>query len=585
MSVKKILNEDSSNVVEEMLNGYLLAYRRYYKKIGEYNAFKYRAARKDKVAIVIGGGSGHEPLFPGFCGSGLADAVACGNVCASPNPELIAETAKAVDQGKGVIFMYGNYAGDNLNFDMAEELCRAEGIRTAHVRIWDDCASAPKERITDRRGIAGDVYVFKVAGAAADAGLPFEEVLRIAEKARDNISSIGVCISPCTLPGNEKPTFELGDDELEFGMGLHGEAGVERTKMMPAHKIVDRMYDELKKEMDLRKDDEIAVLVNGLGSTPLLELNLVYHELARHFAKDGLIVHDSEVKIWCTSMEMGGFSISIMRLDDELKRCIDAPCYSPFYAKGAVSAELSSDDADDIDEEPEFDESDVAKAEIKRSRDGVLTELSAEDARNMLLYIADKIIEAKPYLTEVDSAIGDGDHGIGMAGGMQKAKKKLVKMEQGDNAYKHFEEAGQAMLMSMGGASGVIFGSLYLAGARGADPAAVITAKDLAAMERKSLETIQERGKAQVGDKTMVDALTPAVEAMEANADKDLLTMLKAAEEGARQGMENTKNYVAKFGRAKSLMERAIGHQDAGATSVYLIFQGMREFVEGTMKA
>jgi len=360
---------------------------------------------------------------------------------------------------------------------------------------------------------------------------------------------------------------------------------VERTKMMPAHKIVDRMYDELKKEMDLRKDDEIAVLVNGLGSTPLLELNLVYHELARHFAKDGLIVHDSEVKIWCTSMEMGGFSISIMRLDDELKRCIDAPCYSPFYAKGAVSAELSSDDADDIDEEPEFDESDVAKAEIKRSRDGVLTELSAEDARNMLLYIADKIIEAKPYLTEVDSAIGDGDHGIGMAGGMQKAKKKLVKMEQVDNAYKHFEEAGQAMLMSMGGASGVIFGSLYLAGARGADPAAVITAKDLAAMERKSLETIQERGKAQVGDKTMVDALTPAVEAMEANADKDLLTMLKAAEEGARQGMENTKNYVAKFGRAKSLMERAIGHQDAGATSVYLIFQGMREFVEGTMKA
>ena len=203
----------------------------------------------------------------------------------------------------------------------------------------------------------------------------------------------------------------------------------------------------------------------------------------------------------------------------------------------------------------------------------------------MLLYIADKIIEAKPYLTEVDSAIGDGDHGIGMAGGMQKAKKKLVKMEQVDNAYKHFEEAGQAMLMSMGGASGVIFGSLYLAGARGADPAAVITAKDLAAMERKSLETIQERGKAQVGDKTMVDALTPAVEAMEANADKDLLTMLKAAEEGARQGMENTKNYVAKFGRAKSLMERAIGHQDAGATSVYLIFQGMREFVEGTMKA
>ena len=583
MSVKKILNEDSSNVVEVMLNGYLTAYKRYYKKIGEYNAFKYRAARKDKVAIVIGGGSGHEPLFPGFCGSGLADAVACGNVCASPNPELIAETAKAVDQGKGVLFMYGNYAGDNLNFDMAEELCRAEGIRTAHVRVWDDCASAPKERITDRRGIAGDVYVFKVAGAAADAGLEFDEVLRIAEKARDNISSIGVCISPCTLPGNEKPTFELGDDELEFGMGLHGEAGVERTKMMPAHKIVDRMYSELQKEMDLKEGEEIAVLVNGLGSTPLLELNLVYHELAKHFAKDGLIVHDAEVKIWCTSMEMGGFSISIMRLDDELKGYIDAPCYSPFYAKGAVTAELSADEVDDApEEEPEFDENDVEKAQITRSKDGVLTELNAEDTRNMLLYVADKIIAAKPYLTEVDSAIGDGDHGIGMAGGMQKAKKKLAQRAGEENAYKLFEEAGQAMLMSMGGASGVIFGSLYLAGAKDAEPSAVITGDDLARMERKSLEAIQERGKAAVGDKTMVDALAPAVEAMEAHAGEDLLTILKAAEEGARQGMENTKNYTAKFGRAKSLMERAIGHQDAGATSVYLIFQGMREYVENS---
>ena len=588
MSVKKILNEDSSNVVDVMLNGYLTAYRKYYKKIGEYNAFKYRAARRDKVALVIGGGSGHEPLFPGFCGSGLADAVACGNVCASPNPELIAATAKAVDQGKGVIFMYGNYAGDNLNFDMAEELCKAEGIRTAHVRVWDDCASAPKERITDRRGIAGDVFVFKVAGAAADAGLSFDEVLRVAEKARDSISSIGVCISPCTLPGNEKPTFELGEDELEFGMGLHGEAGVERTKMMPAHKIVDRMYEELRKEMDLKKGDEIAVLVNGLGSTPLLELNLVYHELAKHFAKDGLTVHDAEIKIWCTSMEMGGFSISIMRLDDELKQYIDAPCYSPFYAKGAVSADLSSQDAeadlsDTAEEEPEFDENDVGKAEIKRSREGVLTELTAEDARNMLLYVADQIIAAKPFLTEIDSAIGDGDHGIGMAGGMQKAKKKLLGMDGEEDVFRLFTTAGQAMLMSMGGASGVIFGSLYLAGAQNMEKERVITGKDLARMERKSLEAIQERGRAKVGDKTMVDALAPAVEAMEACGDADLLTVLKAAEEGARQGMENTKNYTAKFGRAKSLMERAIGHQDAGATSVYLIFKAMREFVEDTM--
>lgn len=585
MGVKKILNEDTSRVVDEMLSGYLAAYKKYFKRIGEYNAFCYRGARKDKVALVIGGGSGHEPLFPGFCGAGLADAVASGNICASPNPELIAETAKAVDQGKGVLFVYGNYAGDNLNFDMAEEICQAQGIRTAHVRVWDDCASAPKERITDRRGIAGDVFVIKVAGAACDAGLDFDEVLRLTEKTRDNINTIGVAISPGTLPGNDKPTFELADDELEFGMGLHGEPGIERTKMLPANKIVDRMYSEIKKEMDLKEGEEIAVLVNGLGSTPLLELNLVYHELSKHFAKDGLKVYDAEVKVYCTCMEMGGFSITILRLDDELKPFIDAPCYSPFYAKGAVAASLSSSaEEEPEEEEPEFDENDVEAAVITRSKPGVLDSLTAEDARNMLLYVADKIIAAKPYLTEVDSAIGDGDHGIGMAGGMQKAKKKLLKMENEENVYQLFETAGQAMLMSMGGASGVIFGSLYLAGAKDMAPSDTISSGALTAMERKSLDAIQERGKASVGDKTMVDALAPAVEAMEANAGADLLTVLKAAEEAAREGMENTKKYVAKFGRAKSLMERAIGHQDAGATSVYLIFQGMREFVEDKMQ-
>ncbi len=580
MSVKKILNENVANVVEESLAGYLMAYKKYYKKTGGYNAFMYRGHRKDKVALVIGGGSGHEPLFSGFCGAGLADAVACGNICASPNPELISETAKAVDQGKGVLFIYGCYAGDNLNFDMAEEILRKQGIRTAHVRVWDDFASAPKERITDRRGIAGDIYTIKIAGAACDAGLDFDEVVRIAEKARDNINTIGLATSPGTLPGNEKPTFEIADDEMEFGMGLHGEPGIERTKMMTCSGMVERMYSELKEEMNLKEDEEIAVLVNGLGSTPLLELNLVYFELYKRLRKDNIHVYESEVKTYCTCMEMGGFSISILRLDEELKKYLDAPCYSPYYAKGSVSqAVLSVEDSDD--EELEFDENDTAPGEVVRSKEGELSELNAEDARNMLIYIANKLIENKPYLTEIDSAIGDGDHGIGMAGGMQKARKKLSEMQGETNVYAVFQAAGEAMLMSMGGASGVIFGSLYLAGAKDAEPKERILPQDLAVMERKSLAVIQERGKAKAGDKTMVDALLPAVEAMEAHKDDSLLNMLKAAEEAARTGMEDTKNYIARFGRAKSLLERAIGHQDAGATSVWLIFQGMREFVEG----
>jgi dihydroxyacetone kinase, phosphoprotein-dependent, L subunit len=204
--------------------------------------------------------------------------------------------------------------------------------------------------------------------------------------------------------------------------------------------------------------------------------------------------------------------------------------------------------------------------------------LNAKEAKEMLLYIADKVIEQKPLLTDIDSAIGDGDHGIGMAGGMKKAKDKLMKQDFED-VYEVFLTAGKAMLMSMGGASGVIFGSLYMAGAKD-EQGSELSAEGLARMERKSLEVIKERGKANVGDKTMVDALEPAVIAMELNADKGLYEMLMAAEQAAAQGVEDTKEYIAKFGRAKSLMERAVGHQDAGATSVWLIFQGMREYVE-----
>ena len=237
--------------------------------------------------------------------------------------------------------------------------------------------------------------------------------------------------------------------------------------------------------------------------------------------------------------------------------------------------------ADEEPEEPEFDEADREDAPVVRSKEGVLDVLNAEDAKNMLLAVANKIINNVDYLTEIDNQTGDGDHGFGMAGGLQKAKKKLLEMSATDNAYEPFETTGRTMLLSMGGASGVIFGSLFLAGSQGAEPKEALTAEDLAAMEQKSLEKIQERGGASVGDKTMVDAMAPAVEAMKANADKGLLEMLKAAEAAAKQGMEDTKNYIAKYGKAKSLGERALGYQDAGATSVALIFEAMREFVEG----
>ncbi|MEF9941906.1 MAG: dihydroxyacetone kinase subunit DhaK [Lachnospiraceae bacterium] len=334
--MKKIINPDSEDIIEEMLNGFVAAYPRYYTKRSGANAIVYNHRRKDKVSIVIGGGSGHEPSFCGFAGRGLADAVACGNVFASPNPQLIYETAMAVDEGHGTLFLYGNYAGDNLNFDMAEELCEFEGIKTAHVRVMDDIASAPKERMEDRRGIAGDAFVFKIAGAAADAGLPLDEVTRIAESARDHTFSIGLATSPCTIPGLSKPTFELGEDEIEFGMGIHGEPGIERTTMKPARELVNRMYHLLQEERPIKHDEKLVVLVNGLGSTTILELSIVFHELAQLLIQDHITIYDSELKSFCTSQEMGGFSISFLYLNEELEKYYNAECFSPYYGREAL---------------------------------------------------------------------------------------------------------------------------------------------------------------------------------------------------------------------------------------------------------
>ena len=261
--MRKIIN-DPDNIVEEMMEGFIAAYHHMYYKHPEVNSVISRCRRKNKVSLIIGGGSGHEPMFSGFVGAGLADAACCGNIFASPDPKNIYETGKSIDEGKGILFVYGCYAGDNLNFDMGEEFLNAKGIKTAHVRVQDDVASAPKERRGDRRGIAGDVFVIKIAGAACDAGLELEEVTRITEKARDNTRTIGVATAPAQLPGADKPIFELGEDEIEYGMGLHGEKGVERTKWEPADVLVEKMYRQIMEDSDLKRGDKVCVLVNGL---------------------------------------------------------------------------------------------------------------------------------------------------------------------------------------------------------------------------------------------------------------------------------------------------------------------------------
>ncbi len=286
-----------------------------------------------RIGLLIGGGSGHEPLFAGFVGEGLADAAACGNVFAAPTPDIILAATRAVDRGKGVLYVYGNYAGDNLSFDMAAELAAAEGISTATVRVWDDVAAAPPERMNDRRGIAGDLFVIKVAGAACTAAETLDEARAIAVRARDNTRSIGVAVAPGSIPETGKPTFELGDDEIEIGMGLHGEPGVARAKLGRADPLIADMLGRILADLPFASGDDVCLLVNDLGSTTWMELLVATRKAHAVLDAAGIQVHDTVVGSFCTSQEMAGLSLTLMKLDQELERCYDAPARSAAFTR------------------------------------------------------------------------------------------------------------------------------------------------------------------------------------------------------------------------------------------------------------
>lgn len=328
--MKKIINRPE-DVVAQCAEGFLAAFGDRFEKVPEVAGIKVKKV-KNKPALVIGGGSGHEPMFGFFVGENLADASASGNIFASPDPRTILQTAQSVENGKGVLFVYGNYAGDNLNFDMAAELLEDMGIPSRTVRVWDDIASAPKERKNERRGIAGDFFVVKVAGAAT-AELELEEAFRVTKKARDNTYSIGVALSGGTIPGETAPSFTLPEDEIEFGLGIHGEPGIYREKMMTADEMVDRLTELLISDADVKAGDRICTYVNGLGSTTLLELMIVNRRLKEVLQEKNIQVHDMVVDSFVTCQEMAGVSISILKLDEEIQRYYDTPCDSPAYKK------------------------------------------------------------------------------------------------------------------------------------------------------------------------------------------------------------------------------------------------------------
>ena len=330
--MKKCMNQNN-NFVDESLEGIYEAYPDFYQKgNGDTRALIHHCKQESKVSIITGGGYGHLPVFLGYVGDGLCDGVAVGNLFTSPSCETIQNVTNSVENGSGVLYLFGNYFGDSMNFEMASEFAQLNGIKTAIVKVSDDIASAPRERYQERRGIAGIVYAYKIAGALAENGANLEEVEQIAKKTVENTSSFGVAFSSCTLPGADKPIFEIDEDDMEIGMGIHGEPGIKRGKMLSSEEIAMELTTKVLEDLSVMEGDRISVLINGLGMTSREELYILYRDVASILKEKKISVVKALVGEYATSMEMAGVSLSILKLDEEIETLLLQHSYTPFVS-------------------------------------------------------------------------------------------------------------------------------------------------------------------------------------------------------------------------------------------------------------
>lgn len=327
--MKKIINS-VDQVENEMIQGMVKAYPQYLRKLDCGNVVVRAAKKEGKVALISGGGSGHEPAHGGYVGEGMLDAAVAGAVFTSPTPDQILEGIKAVATDQGVLMVIKNYTGDVMNFEMAGEMAEMEGIQVKQVVVNDDVAVKDSLYTVGRRGVAGTVFVHKIAGAKAEAGANLDEVQAVAQKVIDNVRTMGMAIQPCTTPASGQPGFELTDDEMEVGIGIHGEPGTHRETIKQADEIVDMLLEKILADIDYT-DQEVAVMINGSGATPLMELFIINNHVADVLAEKGVKVYKTLVGNYMTSIEMAGFSISLLRLDDELKELLDAKADTPAF--------------------------------------------------------------------------------------------------------------------------------------------------------------------------------------------------------------------------------------------------------------
>ena len=515
-----------------------------------------------KVALLVGGGSGHYPAFLGYVGTGFADAAVAGDVFASPSAAWIHGVAKAANRGGGVIMGFGNYAGDVMNFGTAAERLRAEGIDARLLVVTDDVASAPAGERARRRGVAGDLPVFKIAGAAAEAGLDIDAVMAVAEKANGATVSFGIAFDGCTLPGQGKPLFAVDAGQVGIGLGIHGEPGISTQAMVPAADLARILLDPLLAERPASHDGRVAVILNGLGRTKYEELFVLWHHLSGLLAEAGLTVVQPEVDEFVTSLDMAGCSLTITWLDDELEAFWRAPADAPAFRKGTVAAPQAAEARDNHT---------ASVAEVVPG--SPQSQQAGHRVAALIGHVANALADAEEELGRLDAQAGDGDHGQGMARGSAAAAAAAEKaVIAGAGVGTVLSLAGDAWADRAGGTSGALWGEALRAWGQVLGDADTPSALAVARGAQAALEAIIRLGGAKVGDKTLVDALMPFVQVLneQVAAGESLGVAWAAAAARATDAADATAQLTPRLGRARPLAERSLGHPDAGAVSLAL---------------
>ena len=576
--MKKLMN-NAENIVVQMCKGFVLAHPEL--SFNEAHKIISRKEKHQNVALISGGGSGHEPAHAGFVGTGMLDAAVCGDVFASPSQIQVYKALQHVATDKGVLMIIKNYSGDMMNFQNGAVLATEDGIKVDYVKVADDIAVKDSLYTVGRRGVAGTVFVHKIAGAAASKGYELAQVKAIAQKAADNVISLGFAFTSCTVPAKGTPTFILADDEMEYGVGIHGEPGIRREKILPAKKLAQRIIDDLYLERpDLK---EVAVLVNGFGSTPAQELYLFNHDVCQHLASKGIKIYRTFVGNYMTSIDMAGASVSLLALDDELKTYLNAEANTPsFKLDGSTPQPLEFSTTNSTSES-------ILNTEIETHAEHakiINEQFTIENMRYVVDVMSACIIKNEVPFCELDAHAGDGDFGMSVAKGFKQLKCQWHKLVQTQHMDEFLLNCSMIIMEHCGGASGPIWGSAFRAASKSIKGKNTLSTTDFAEMLLSTVQGIQTTGErsfgrgAVVGDKTLIDALVPCAQSRSIHHNKTFKENFVLGAIAAVQGAESTKDIVARMGRAGTVGDRSLGYPDAGAHGLGVIFTDIAEHLK-----